>query len=469
MDRARAILRSVAAFSVAAPVPCHGQAVRWQRDSELHFEHGPRRGRALLSDIDGDGIRDLASNWERLEGNVESTQLAFLSGADLHLLAAFDTDARTDPLRIFTLANVGDLDGDGLDDLGVGAPVDQDGRVDVVSARSGAVLLSLRGSDPLGRFGDAIVAIGDVDGDAIPDFAVGSPAAVSGATSRGRITAHSGADGAVLLDWTVTDPSTSTGYARTVTSVADRDGDRVRDLLAQVSASAESGQLRLISSASGIELARWILRDQSQLFTEIGDVNGDGVRDLIIGFVPWVEIWSGADGSLISFFGAYTFPVLTSIGEVGDIDGDGCPECFVCGSDYDDSLGVFFEFVEVRSCCTDAHLFLQEDYSSGGLPDAIASDDADADGLPDLLVSGIGTDDVDPDGLLLFSVNDDTQIAELNWQAVFDSFSGGATFFDDLDGDGHSELLVHRASAGNGDEPRPIVALSSRDGAIVQA
>lgn len=77
-----------------------------------------------------------------------------------------------------SIATVGDLDGDRVPDVLVGAPTDSprnvsDGLVRAYSGRTGEVLWSLRGG--IGdRFGASIAALGDVDGDKIPDFAIGA-------------------------------------------------------------------------------------------------------------------------------------------------------------------------------------------------------------------------------------------------------------------------------------------------------
>jgi hypothetical protein len=81
------------------------------------------------------------------------------------------------------LAAVGDVDGDGVPDLAVGAPGQEvagrnsQGQVSVLSGATGSLLHTL--DDPTPRagasFGSALAAVGDVDGDGVPDLAVGAP------------------------------------------------------------------------------------------------------------------------------------------------------------------------------------------------------------------------------------------------------------------------------------------------------
>jgi hypothetical protein len=78
---------------------------------------------------------------------------------------------------------VGDVDGDGIPDVAVGAPgqnragQDDQGRAFVFSGATGARLQTL--DDPVpqaqAHFGSALAGVGDVDGDGVPDLAVGAP------------------------------------------------------------------------------------------------------------------------------------------------------------------------------------------------------------------------------------------------------------------------------------------------------
>ncbi len=79
------------------------------------------------------------------------------------------------------MAAAGDDDGDGVDDVIVGAPDDVGaGRVTVFSGRIGQIIYSRIGPSAGSQYGTAVAAAGDVDGDGFADVIVGAPDAQSG-------------------------------------------------------------------------------------------------------------------------------------------------------------------------------------------------------------------------------------------------------------------------------------------------
>ena len=97
----------------------------------------------------------------------------------------------------WSVAGLGDLDGDGCAEVGVGAPGND--RVRVYSGRSGGLLYDLRGTN---QFGSSLVSIGDVSQppDGVPDFAVGAEGVSLTGNPPGRVHVFSGASGAPLFD-----------------------------------------------------------------------------------------------------------------------------------------------------------------------------------------------------------------------------------------------------------------------------
>src|SRR5262245_43530549 len=101
----------------------------------------------------------------------------------------------------FGLSHVGDTDGDGSSDLAVtsGAISVASGRVSIVSGDDGAIRWSTTGDSAVNSL--SIAAIGDVDGDGLDDVVVGDPAFPLPPTpcvGQGRVRVLAGPDGSLI-------------------------------------------------------------------------------------------------------------------------------------------------------------------------------------------------------------------------------------------------------------------------------
>ena len=98
-----------------------------------------------------------------------------------------------------TVAALGDVTGDGICDLGVGAPLEDGvGRVYVFAGTRGRsqqnfAIWTRRGAQTGGRFGEAIAGGGDLDGDGIADIAIGAPFWDAQQVDEGRVEVYRGA------------------------------------------------------------------------------------------------------------------------------------------------------------------------------------------------------------------------------------------------------------------------------------
>ena len=332
---------------------------------KLFGQAGAKLGAAFVGDLNDDGFHDIAA------ASMDSGQVFIVPGrssppgnqveaqsgefAPLHATwSGITLDGASGDDFGEVLAALGDVNGDGYDDMGVTAPKAGTGQrnsagdvyvvlggasrfsvhnVDAAAGGSGVVVIS--GSDKKWELGDSSLAgIGDITGDGVHDFAAGSSKADPAGKDSGMIVvifgspslAHmsvgdlDGSNGMVIHGLTAGDKLTS------VTGGGDFNGDGVGDFAVgapgtTVDGEEKSGTVWLLhghsssqtwnaaldlsavgSSVSGMVLLGMAESEFGTSVALLGDVNGGGCADLVVG-APKAE--EGAeDGAVILIYGA---------------------------------------------------------------------------------------------------------------------------------------------------------------------
>jgi hypothetical protein len=141
------------------------------------------------------------------------------------ILREWDGEAPNDQFG-WIARNIGDVDGDGVPDVVTSAPTNGAagkgaGRVYVYSTKGGQLLWKADGA-PGAQLGIGIEAAGDTNKDGVPDVVASAPGA-------GKAFVYSGRDGRVLL--TLTAENVSDAFGRHVAGVGDIDGDGYADVI----------------------------------------------------------------------------------------------------------------------------------------------------------------------------------------------------------------------------------------------
>ena len=287
---------------------------------------------ASIGDLNRDGIPDLVvgapfdSTGGQSRGAIYVMFLNSEGSAKLTVRIASGlnggpTLANTDYFGV-SLTSLGDLDGDGVVDLAVGAAGDDTGglgrgavyilrlNADGTAKSTTRIASSLNGGPVLGA-GDSfgvVASLGDLDGDGVTDIAVGAASADAGGSDRGVVhILRLKADGTVKNFSTIANPGNGTlpptdkdNFGQAITTLGDLDGDGVVEIA--VSANIHDangdrsgvihvlrlnadgtvkGKSRIASGTSGGPTVSPFGRFSGM--TAIGDVNGDGINDLAIG------------------------------------------------------------------------------------------------------------------------------------------------------------------------------------------
>ena len=335
-------------------------------DSPNPEENG-RFGRraAAAGDVDGDGHADILVAADGEGGDWFNGRVYLFSGDGGALLRTYASPSGL-PVTWFgySVANVGDVNGDGVPEHLIGARFDGDdttqpGRAYLFSGATGALLRTHAGADPnqLADYGSVVAALGDVNGDAFPDYAVSAVSEPGAAGLRvGRVYVYSGWQGHLLYTIAPPAPRENGSFGGAVAALGDVTGDgraefAIAGTIDPVNGRTNAGTVYVFSGATGA-LVRTVLPPtptEDGLFGQpllpAGDVDRDGRADLYAAALVGTPGASARQGYFISgATGAIIAPVLTPYGSagfgtafalIGDLNNDGQLE-FTVGSPGED-------------------------------------------------------------------------------------------------------------------------------------
>jgi hypothetical protein len=354
----------------------------------------------MIGDINGDGIEDFAIGAPRSHTSSTPTSgtLYIYYGTNS---GSWPSDSLADANVTITgindqnagaaFAGVGDVDGDGIDDLVVGGDDDSNVAFLVFGSTSFTSLDLTSVSHPTAvkiagdfSFGSSAAAAGDVDNDGIPDFLVGSPASDLSSGGSGGFYLYLGRS---ISNWSSVSTDNDAdlviegrnnddhaGEALSHTGFGDFDGDGIDDIILGAADADNGGKIYIvygIDSTAGESLATSPLNlmnadvtlkaensgDQVGVsYAVIPDLNSDGKDEILVGasenddggsasgkvYLIYGEALSGESDIIsvadVTYVGENSGDKLGfSVSAGGDINGDGIEDLLMAASFNDDN------------------------------------------------------------------------------------------------------------------------------------
>jgi Na+-transporting NADH:ubiquinone oxidoreductase subunit NqrB len=454
---------------------------------------------ANAGDVNGDGYDDVivgAYLYDTTKSFAGKAYLYFGSTSGLSTSASWNSsgDNKIAAFYGWSVASAGDVNMDGYDDVIVGAygyntltPNTDAGKAYLylggASGLSDSASWTSSGDDQAYAFyGYSVASAGDVNGDGYDDVIVGANEYTTANIRAGKAYLYLG--GATGLStspaWTSSgdDNQTYVYYGRSVASAGDVNGDGFDDVIVGAhrynASNTDAGKAFLyFGSASGLSTSSsWNSSGDDQSFAyygnsvaSAGDVNGDGYDDAIIGAYCYnTPTPNNCAGKAYLYFGnasgLSTSTAWTSSGEddqtdvffgwsiasAGDVNGDGYDDAIIGARSYDTT----------NKNASKAYLYLGNTSglsinamwtSSGDNQDnayfgwSVASaGDVNADGYDDVIIGAKSFDTVNTNAGKAYlytgiwaSVGDDQTDAFYGWSVACAG---------DVNGDGYNDVIV---------------------------
>ena len=395
------------------------------------------------------------------------SQVVFNSSLYAEMQSGFGADVCGGCRLGSDVATLGDLDGDGVEELAFGAPLDSENGVGTGSVwiaflnADGTVKSEQKINETNGGFGGSlagihffgstVAALGDLDGDGVEDLAVGATEDDGGGMNRGAVwILFLNADGTVKSEQKIDEFNGGlTGpledddrFGSALVAVGDLDGDGVTELAVGAigdddgfsnagavyilflnSNGTVASEQKISATAGGLAPALTLDDEFGGGLGALGDFDGDGVEDLAVGAIRFANLDGAvfllnlnADGTVksqsvitdnMSGLPANTLDSElfgSSIVVGDDFDLDGIPELFVGAPSHRTVDGVlpgavYILFLDATGTVTSFDLVTDETAAFGKLfgGDAFGcglslASDFDGNGKLDVVVGAKGTD-----------------------------------------------------------------------------
>ncbi|MBN1900665.1 FG-GAP repeat protein [Candidatus Sumerlaeota bacterium] len=259
---------------------------------------------ACAGDVNNDGFDDIIVG---APGHTSYTGKAFIYGGSSGAMSGTPIWEKSGPAASsrfgMSVAWAGDVNGDGYSDVIIGAPYYSNSRGQAQVYWGGSEAL---GANPMWTFtgiqagdyfGNSVASAGDVNGDGFSDVIVGAPEYTNGQDIEGAVYVFHGSINGVhtTADWKTESDQFDAMFGDSVSSAGDVNGDGYSDVIIgapyySCGETNEGSAFVFLGSSGGLEASySWQGQCNQELARYgnsvacVGDVNGDGFSDVIVG------------------------------------------------------------------------------------------------------------------------------------------------------------------------------------------
>jgi hypothetical protein len=326
---------------------------------------------------DGDGFGDLVIGAPSYDQNYANEGLAELHRGGpngvYNYVSWSGAGGQASALYGSSVAGAGDVNGDGYNDVIVGAPSYTDshtleGKTFVYTGSSAglspAAAWTYLGGQTGAALGRSVASAGDVNGDGYGDVIIGADYYDNGQTNEGRALVFLGTPGGLSTSpaWSAEGDQVGATFGHVVACAGDLNGDGFSDVIVGAPSfdneQTDEGRAYVyLGSPSGLSTTPiWTAEGNqaSAFFGEAvagaGDVNGDGYSDIVVG-APNYDLSDVDEGKAVVYLGGPGGPALTPVWSGygsqagahlgvaaacgGDVNGDGRSDLLLGASGYD--------------------------------------------------------------------------------------------------------------------------------------
>jgi uncharacterized protein (TIGR02145 family) len=452
---------------------------------------------ASAGDVNGDGFSDVIVGAFRFGNFTEGRAYVFHGSASgvSNISNATRESNQADAQMGISVANAGDVNGDGYNDVIVGVVGYNNGQYKEGAAFMyygsingiGSTATILESNVELALLGESVSSAGDINGDGFSDIIVGAYKYSNGQANEGAAYIYYGSALGINPTPTIIESNKAdTEFGISVSAAGDVNGDGYSDVIVGAfkydNGESDEGAFYVYhGGVSGINTTAATVHESNQSdanfgtkVSKAGDVNGDGFCDVIVSAPPF-DNGQFDEGAAFVYYGsasgislatsafleknqAYAF-MGNSIASAGDVNGDGYGDVIVGAYKYDNGQtdeGVAFIYHGGPTGITTSSFTLEMNQANAQFGNAVSgAGDLNGDGYSDLSVGAILFDNNETDEGQVF-VYHGSALGNLNFAKTLEvnqahagmgsSVAGGG----DVNGDGFSDIIAGARYYDNG-------------------